>query len=190
VAVRSLNKVQLIGNLTRDPELRYTPQGTAVCTFGLATNRQWTTDTGEKREEAEFHRVVAWNKLAELCAQLMTKGRKVYIEGRLQTRSWTAQDGTQRQTTEIVCSDMILLDSRRPFEETGEVKPVGEAVVPTEEVVEPMTSEVMEETGKPAEEKQASPKKGRGRKPSDAKAMGGKEEKPEEDEVGGKDIPF
>jgi len=113
VAVRSLNKAQLIGNLTRDPELRYTPQGTAVCTFGLATNRQWTTDTGEKREEADFHRVVAWNKLAELCAQLLTKGRKVYIEGRLQTRNWTAQDGTQRQTTEIVTSDMILLDSRR-----------------------------------------------------------------------------
>src|SRR4030043_1787607 len=96
---RSLNKVQLIGNLAPDPELRYTPQGTAVCSFGLATNRQWTTETGEKREEADFHRVVAWNKLAELCAQLLTKGRKVYIEGRLQTRSWTAQDGTQRQTT-------------------------------------------------------------------------------------------
>jgi single-strand DNA-binding protein len=121
VAVRSLNKAQLIGNLTRDPELRYTPQGTAVCTFGLATNRQWTTETGEKREEADFHRIVAWNKLAELCAQLLTKGRKVYIEGRLQTRNWTAQDGTQRQTTEIVASDMILLDSRRPLsgEEIG-----------------------------------------------------------------------
>lgn len=110
---RSLNKVTLIGNLTRDPELRYTPQGTAVCTFGLATNRQWTTESGEKREEADFHRIVSWNKLAELCAQLLTKGRKTYVEGRLQTRSWTAKDGTQRTTTEIVLSNMIILDSRR-----------------------------------------------------------------------------
>jgi single-strand DNA-binding protein len=110
---RSLNKVELIGNLTRDPELRYTPQGTAVCTFGLATNRSWTTDSGEKREEADFHRLVAWNKLAELCSQLLTKGRKIYIEGRLSTRNWTAQDGTSPQTTEIIVNDMIILDSKQ-----------------------------------------------------------------------------
>ena len=110
---RSLNKVSLIGNLTRDPELRFTPQGNAVCTFGLATNRQWVTEGGEKKEDAEFHRIVSWNKLAELCSQLLSKGRKVYVEGRLQTRSWTAQDGAQRTTTEIVISDMIILDSRR-----------------------------------------------------------------------------
>ena len=110
---RSLNKVSLIGNLTRDPELRYTPQGTAVCTFGLATNRQWTTEGGEKKEDAEFHRIVAWNKLAELCSQLLAKGRKVYVEGRLQTRTWTGKDEVQRTTTEIVISDMIILDSRR-----------------------------------------------------------------------------
>ena len=111
---RSLNRVQLIGNLTRDPELRYTPQGTAVCSFSIATNRNWTTDTGEKKDEVEFHRIVAWNKLAELCSQFLVKGRKVYVEGRLSTRSWNAQDGTQKQTTEIVISDMILLDSKRP----------------------------------------------------------------------------
>lgn len=110
---RSLNKVELIGNLTRDPELRYTPQGTAVCTFGVATNRSWTTDSGEKREDADFHRIVAWNKLGELCSQLLSKGRKVYVEGRLSTRNWTGQDGAQRQTTEIIISDMIILDSRR-----------------------------------------------------------------------------
>ena len=108
---RSLNRVQLIGNLTRDPELRYTPQGTAVCSFGLATNRSWTTDTGEKKDEAEFHRIVAWNKLAELCSQFLTKGKKVFVEGRLSTRTWSAQDGTQKSTTEIIISDMILLDS-------------------------------------------------------------------------------
>src|SRR3989344_3871384 len=113
---RSLNRVQLIGNLTRDPELRYTPQGTAVCSFGLATNRGWTTDSGEKKEEAEFHKIVAWNKLGELCSQLLTKGRKVYVEGRLSTKSWTGQDGAQRTTTEVVIDDMIILDSKRESE--------------------------------------------------------------------------
>src|SRR3989344_3003455 len=110
---RSLNRVQLIGNLTRDPELRYTPSGAAVCSFSIATNRAWTTDSGEKKEDAEFHRIVSWNKLVEICSQFLTKGRKVFVEGRLSTRSWTAQDGTQKQTTEVIISDMILLDSRR-----------------------------------------------------------------------------
>lgn len=121
MATRSLNKVMLIGNLTRDPELRYTPQGTAVCTMGLATNRTWVTENGEKKEETEFHRIVAWNKLAELCSQLLFKGRRVYVEGRLQTRQWTAQDGTQRQATETVIEDMLILDSKRQGEEGGEM---------------------------------------------------------------------
>ena len=107
---RSLNRVQLIGNLTRDPELRYTPSGTAVCSFGLTTNRSWMTDQGEKHEESEFHNIVSWNKLAELCSQFLTKGRKVYVEGRLATRSWTGQDGQQRTRTEVVIEEMILLD--------------------------------------------------------------------------------
>jgi len=111
MSARSLNKVLLIGNLTRDPELRYTPQGTAVCTIGLATNRSWTNDTGDKNEETEFHRLVAWSKLAEICGQLLRKGRKIYVEGRLQTREWTTQDGQKRQTTEIVMDNMIILDS-------------------------------------------------------------------------------
>lgn len=109
---RSLNKVTLIGNLTRDPELRYTPQGNAVCTFSVATNRQWTIDTGEKKEDVEFHRVVAWNKLAEICAQFLSKGRKTYVEGRLQTRDWKTKEGDDRTTTEIVANEMIILDSR------------------------------------------------------------------------------
>ena len=111
---RSLNKVQLIGNLTRDPELRYTPTGAAVCTIGLATNRSWTTEAGEKKEETEFHRVVAWNKLAELCSQLLVKGRKIYVEGRLRTNNWQTTDGQPRTTTEVVIEDMIILDSKRP----------------------------------------------------------------------------
>jgi len=153
---RSLNKVQLIGNLTRDPELRYTPNGTAVCSFGLATNRQWQTEGGERREETEFHRIVSWNKLAELCSQLLTKGRKIYVEGRLQTRNWTAQDGTQRTTTEIVIDDMILLDSKRvgmPGEEAGgvmpeAVAPVAAAPVLVPEVVEEPVAVVVDDTKK------------------------------------------
>jgi single-strand DNA-binding protein len=128
---RSLNKVQLIGNVTRDPELRYTPQGTAVCSFGLATNRSWLPEGAtERREEAEFHRLVAWNKLAELCSQLITKGRKIYIEGRLQTRSWESPDGEKRQATEIVIEDMMLLDSRPQSQpaQVSEEEPRKEAV--------------------------------------------------------------
>ncbi|MDO8487937.1 MAG: single-stranded DNA-binding protein [bacterium] len=129
MAARSLNKVQLIGNMTRDPEMRYTPQGTAVCTFGLATNRTWVTDQGEKKEETEFHRIVAWNKLAELCSQLLFKGRRIYIEGRLQTRQWTGQDGQSRQATEIVIEDMIILDSKRQGEEPAPYDATGAPAV-------------------------------------------------------------
>ncbi len=150
---RSLNKVQLIGNLTRDPELRYTPNGTAVCSFGLATNRSWKTDAGEKHDEAEFHNIVSWNKLAELCSQFLVKGRKVYVEGRLATRTWTGQDGAQRNRTEIVISDMILLDSNRP---------AGAAVAseqPTEEVAkeaeEPKKTPLRQGSEGQAEKKEA-----------------------------------
>ncbi|OGG05655.1 hypothetical protein A2872_04535 [Candidatus Gottesmanbacteria bacterium RIFCSPHIGHO2_01_FULL_42_12] len=125
MAGRSLNKVMLIGNLTRDPEMRYTPQGTAVTTFGVATNRSWKTDAGEVKEEADFHKIVAWNKLAELCSQLLHKGMKVYVEGRLQTRSYTGQDNVQRTVTEIVIEDMMILTpkSSAPVATGGETVP-------------------------------------------------------------------
>jgi single-strand DNA-binding protein len=161
---RSLNRVQLIGNLTRDPELRYTPQGTAVCSFSIATNRNWTTDTGEKKDEVEFHRIVAWAKLAELCSQFLVKGRKVFVEGRLQTRSWTAQDGSQKQTTEIVISDMILLDSKRP-DGAGQAS----------EVQEEEVSEKEEASEKP------SPKKKKEEAPKESE---------DEEEIVPDDIPF
>lgn len=140
---RSLNRVQLIGNLTRDPELRYTPTGAGVCTFSLATNRSWTDDKGEKHEEADFHRIVAWSKLAELCNQFLSKGRKVYVEGRLSTRNWTAQDGSQKSTTEVVIDDMILLDNKGNQSEpaTEEVKSEKKEV--KEESQEAPTDEVM-----------------------------------------------
>lgn len=108
---RSINKAILVGNLTRDPELKYTPQGHAVCNFGVATNRNWVAD-GERRESAEFHNVVAWNKLAEICDQLLGKGDQVYVEGRLNTRSWEDDDGKKNYRTEIVIDEMVLLTSR------------------------------------------------------------------------------
>ncbi len=119
MASRSWNRVELIGNLTRDPELRFTPTGAAVCTFGLATNRTYVSD-GERKEEVDFHRLVAWNKLAELCNQLLKKGNKVFISGRLQTRQWEGQDGVQRNVTEIVIEDMILL-TPKPISDAGVV---------------------------------------------------------------------
>lgn len=111
MASRSWNRVELIGNLTRDPELRYTPQGSAVVSFSIATNRTFISD-GEKKEEADFHRIVAWNKLAELCSQLLKKGNRVFVSGRLQNRSWEDQSGQTKQVTEIVIEDMILLTSK------------------------------------------------------------------------------
>lgn len=170
---RSLNKVIIIGNLTRDPELRYTPQGTAVCTFGVATNREWTTDGGEKREEAEFHRIVVWNKLAEICSQMLFKGSKVYLEGRLQTRTWTGTDQHERTTTEIVVSDMIKLDSRRGGEEGFEM---------TEKMAEEI--DMPEESGKEAKKEEEDVKKD---KPKEKKEEKVKDEKAEVNED---DIPF
>ncbi len=120
MASRSWNRVELIGNLTRDPELRYTPNGAAVCTFGLATNRTYVAE-GERKEEVDFHRLVAWNKLAELCNQLLKKGVKVFISGRLQTRSWEGQDGQSRQVTEIVVEDMIVLSPKVTGESSEDV---------------------------------------------------------------------
>ena len=121
MANRSLNKVMLIGNLTRDPDLKYTPNGTAVCNLGLATNRGWLSKTGEKQEKASFHRLVAWGKLAEICSQFLFKGKQIYVEGRLETRQWQEEDGHQRQTTEVVLSEMIMLgSSRQSSDEIGE----------------------------------------------------------------------
>lgn len=109
---RCLNRVTLIGNLTRDPELRYTPGGMAVASFGIATNRVWVTKQGERKEDAQFHRIVAWNKLAELCSQLLSKGRRVYVEGRIQYRDFTDQENNKKQISEIIIDDMIILDNK------------------------------------------------------------------------------
>lgn len=114
---RGLNKVMIIGNLGRDPEMRYTPSGKPVTTFSVATSRSWSTSEGEKREETEWFNVVAWSSLAEICKQYLTKGQQVYIEGRLQTRHWDDQEGNKHTSVEIVANEMIILSERR---EVGE----------------------------------------------------------------------
>jgi len=107
----NLNRAMIIGNLTRDPEVRNTSGGQAVANFGVATNRVWTDNAGQKQEQVEFHNVVAWGKLAEICGQYLAKGRRVYVEGRLQTREWEGkEDGVKRKITEIVAENMIMLD--------------------------------------------------------------------------------
>jgi single-strand DNA-binding protein len=110
--MKSVNKVTLLGNVTRDPEMHYTENKKEVCSFGVATNRSWVPyDSNEKHEETEFHRIVAWDKLAETCHQFLRKGRKVYLEGRLRTRSYTDKDDIKRTVTEIVLDEMVMLDS-------------------------------------------------------------------------------
>ena len=107
----SVNKVILVGNLGGDPELRYTPSGKAVATVNIATHEQWTTKEGEKSERTEWHRIVAWGRLGEICGEYLHKGSPVYLEGRLQTRSWEDREGNKRYTTEIVAQTMQMLGS-------------------------------------------------------------------------------
>lgn len=189
---RSLNKVLLIGNLTRDPELRYTPQGTPVCTFGLATNRSWQPSAGgERQEETEFHRIVAWNKLAELCSELLFKGRKVFVEGRVQTRNWTDAQGQERTTVEVVIENMIVLDNKR---KDGQGEEGSYQQNDYAEDVQPAPSAVQEPAVIPAEDGVAatpapatddpSKKKNKLEKPKAEVSQ------PEEEKINPDDIPF
>lgn len=114
----SLNRVQLIGNLTRDPEVKQLPGGQVVATFSIATNMTWKDQSGQQQTKSEFHNVVVWRKLAEICGQYLKKGGKVFVEGRLQTRDWEGEDGVKRYRTEVVVENMIMLDSKG--RETGE----------------------------------------------------------------------
>lgn len=134
MASRSLNRIVLIGNLTRDPELKYTPAGTAVCTFSIATNRSWTSSDGQAKEEVQYHRVVAWQKLAELCGKLLNKGRKVFAEGRMTYRTFTGKDGVLRTIAEIVLDDFIVFGEGRKMTETVATEQKVEVVSATEEV--------------------------------------------------------
>ena len=150
MASRSWNRVELIGNITRDPELRYTPNGAAVATFSIATNRTYMVD-GERKEEADFHRCVAWNKLAELCSQLLKKGNRVFVSGRLQNRSWDTPEGQNRQITEIVVEDMILLTSAGGASREDSYS----EEIPVRNVETPKTTEVSNESKDSEESKVA-----------------------------------
>jgi single-strand DNA-binding protein len=150
MASRSLNRVTLIGNLTRDPELKYTPAGTAVCTFGVATNRSWTTAEGQTKEEAQYHRIVAWHKLAELCGKLLVKGRKVYLEGRLTYRTFTGRDGQERTIAEIVLDDFIVFSDGRRMTET--TTPIAKVEEKKEEVKTEIKTNVVKEKTEEIEE--------------------------------------
>lgn len=170
----SLNKVLLIGNLTRDPELRYTPSGAAVCSFTVATNRAYVASDGNKKEETEFTRVVSWNKLAELCSQLLSKGRKVYVEGRLSTRSWETPDGQQKTMTEVVIDDMRILDSKRQMEGGSDDR----------EVLDVAAAPVAETQAKPDETKEEE------KETVKKKDVTKKKEKEEEEDLNLDDLPF
>jgi single-strand DNA-binding protein len=123
----SLNKVILIGRLGKDPEIRYTPDGSPVATFGLATSETWNDKNGSRQEHTEWHNIVAWNKLADLCKRYLAKGRQVYIEGRIRSRDWTDKDGNKRKTTEVIASQMVLIGSRPQDGDAGmqSMEPVG-----------------------------------------------------------------
>jgi single-strand DNA-binding protein len=153
MSVRSLNKVMLIGNLTRDPEIRYTNGGATVVSFGLATNKSWKNPEGEIQESTEFHNVVAWSKMAEICQQLLAKGMKVYIEGSLNTRSWEDDSGSTKYKTEVRIDEMILLDSKgkQGAGMEGQEAPAKEEG-PAQEKVEKKEEKVKEEEGDKGED--------------------------------------
>ncbi len=123
----SVNKVILIGNLGKDPEVRHTPNGTAVANFPIATNEAWNNREGQREERTEWHRVVAFGRLAEICGQYLKKGKQVYIEGRLQTRSWDDRDGNKRYTTEIVAGTMTMLGRAGEGPSDSYAPPIDEA---------------------------------------------------------------
>ena len=148
--MRSLNREQLIGNLTRDPELGKTDGGISVCNFSVATDRSWTTEAGVRKEETEFHRTIAWQKLAEICVELLFKGSKVYVDGRLSTRKFTGKDGIERISTEVIANDVIILSPRRDAaepllgERPGESIKVAEVIEEEPEKIEKKPEEKKE----------------------------------------------
>jgi single-strand DNA-binding protein len=127
---RGLNKVMVIGHVGRDPEMRYIPSGKPVTSFSVATSRSWTNSEGERRQETEWFNVVAWGNLAEICKQHIRKGQQVYVEGRLQTRSWEDHEGKKRFRTELVANEMILLGDGRGASEAAESTDEGEGEFP------------------------------------------------------------
>ena len=130
-----LNKAQIIGRLTRDPEVRTTPGGANVASFSVATNFTWTNAQGEKQENVEYHNVVVWRKLADIVGQYLRKGRRVYVEGRLQTREWNDNQGIKKYKTEVVIDEMIILSSNKRNGSSEDTAPAGDAAPSTESSV-------------------------------------------------------
>jgi len=166
--MRSVNKVILIGNLTRDPEMRQTANGQMVTTFCIATNREWVTQDSQKHGLAEYHDIVAWAKLAEICSKYLKKGKLVYIEGYLKTRSWDTPEGVKKFRTEVVAQDMIMLEKRPKGEEGEEYIPEGDE----SPVEESSTAEETKEEKAPKEDK----------KEEEPPAEEAKKDEPEEEE--------
>lgn len=154
--MRSVNKVILVGNLTRDPELKQTTGGQSIVTFGLATNREWVTRSTEKKSLAEYHNIAAWGKLAEICQNYLKKGKLVYVEGYLKTRSWDSPEGVKIFRTEIVATDMIMLDKKQDVgaEDIDDFVPSDEPAETDENTFNPDEGfgDPAEEMEKPAEE--------------------------------------
>jgi single-strand DNA-binding protein len=161
--MRNVNKVIIIGNLTRDPEIRQTPNGQYIATFGIATNREWVTKEGEKNKSTEFHDAVAWSKLAEICSKYLKKGKLVYVEGYLKTRSWDTPEGFKKFKTEIVVEDMIILEKNSreagilyPSQKAEESTKPGIVVEESKEATKEETdNKPQDESPKPEEEKKA-----------------------------------
>ncbi len=129
----SLNKIMLIGHLGKDPEVRYTPDGSPVATFSMATSETWTDKNGGRQEHTEWHTIVAWNKLADLSKRFLSKGRQVYVEGRIRSREWNDRDGNKRRSTEVIAAQIVLLGSRPQQGMDAGVQPMEPASRPSSE---------------------------------------------------------
>jgi len=169
----SLNRASIIGNLTRDPELRQTSTGTNVASFAVATNRKWTGSDGQAAEETEFHNVVAWGKLAEICSEYLKKGAKVYIEGRLKTRSWESENGHKNYRTEVIAENMIMLQRKD-----------GDSAFSAPLPTEPPEMQVQ------AIKADDSPKKEAEAKDDESKPEGNKADSEEGEKISVEDLPF
>ncbi len=169
--MRSVNKVILIGNVTRDPQVRQTGNGQSVCTFGLATNRRWVTSDGEQHNMAEFHELVAWSRLSDICEKYVRKGKLLYIEGYLKTRSWDTPEGVKKFKTEVIVQDLIMLEKRG---DKGEYVPADDTTAKTDE---PEEAPEEKEEEKAEEAKEETPEE----EVKEEKEEEAKEEAPEEE---------
>lgn len=187
----SLNRAMIIGNATRDPEMRYTPNGQAVANFGVATNRKWKTQTGDMQEKTEFHDIVAWGKLAEIASQIIKKGGRVYVEGRLETRNWEAPDGAKRQKTEIIADNIIALSSRS---EMGGAPMSGGSQAISSAPSTQSTSSGSQVTSNPHEGIDSAPKEDESQAPAEEASTPAKKEKEDkktsDEDIDLNDIPF